>query len=132
MNEMYKRIEAKCRENGLTISEMCRKTGVMRSRMSDLKSGRVQTVNVKSIRAIADLFGVTPDWLQYGDDEQIIRVDPQSEYVNIEALVKILSKEQLLEAISLCTREIQRRDAREAERKVRREAWAEKETDGEK
>lgn len=58
MSELYKRIEALCKEQGITITEMCRRTGVPRANLTELKMGRQQTIGLGSLDKIAKYFNV--------------------------------------------------------------------------
>lgn len=60
MSELYKRIEVLCKENGITITEMCRRSGVPRANLTELKMERQQTIGLNSLTKIANLFGVSP------------------------------------------------------------------------
>lgn len=61
MNKTYDYIESLCRENGITVTELCRRTGASRSALSDLKRGRSIVLSAKTMRLIADYFGVSTD-----------------------------------------------------------------------
>ena len=60
MSELYKRIEVLCKENGITITEMCRRAEVPRANLTELKMERQQTIGLNSLTKIANLFGVSP------------------------------------------------------------------------
>ena len=59
MSELYKRIEALCKEEGITITEMCRRAGVPRANLTELKMGRQQTLGLNSLEKIANYFKVS-------------------------------------------------------------------------
>lgn len=59
MNKTYERIEALCRERGITVTELCRQTGASRSALSDLKRGRSLFLSTKTMQLIAEYFGVS-------------------------------------------------------------------------
>ena len=63
MNEMYKRIEALCKENGMNMTAMCRDAGVPRSNLSDLKHGRTTALATVNLDRIAKFFDVSMDYL---------------------------------------------------------------------
>ena len=63
MSEMHKRISELCESCDLTISQMCRKTGISRSTISELKSGRSKTLTVKNLSTIASFFDVPCDFI---------------------------------------------------------------------
>lgn len=58
MVELYKRIEALCNSQGITITEMCRRSGVPRANLSELKMGRQQTLGISSLEKLAKYFNV--------------------------------------------------------------------------
>ncbi len=59
MSELYKRIEALCKGEGITITEMCRRAGVPRANLTELKMGRQQTIGINSLEKIAKYFKVS-------------------------------------------------------------------------
>lgn len=63
MNKTYEYIESLCKEKGITVTELCRQTGVSRSSLSDLKRGRSFALSTRAIYLIADYFGVSTDKL---------------------------------------------------------------------
>ena len=58
MSELYKRIEALCLTNGITITEMCRRAGVPRANLTELKMGRQQKLGISALEKIAKYFKV--------------------------------------------------------------------------
>lgn len=58
---MFKRIEQFCKAQDITVTDLCRKTGINRSTLSELKKGRTKELSVKTLRKIAEFFGVTID-----------------------------------------------------------------------
>ena len=58
MSDLYKRIEELCKGQGITITEMCRRAGVLRANLTELKMGRQQTLGVNSLERIAKYFNV--------------------------------------------------------------------------
>lgn len=63
MRNLYKRIENLCEEKGITVTQLCRDTGISRSTMSELKAGR--TINLSSVSLVkfARFFNVSTDYL---------------------------------------------------------------------
>ena len=55
--------EALCNARGITITDLCRESGVSRSSLSDLKTGRKQSLAAQSLAKIAGYFGVSVDSL---------------------------------------------------------------------
>lgn len=58
MSELYKRIEARCKNEEITITEMCRRAGVPRANLTELKMGRQQTLGMNALAKIAAYFNV--------------------------------------------------------------------------
>ena len=63
MNELYTRIEALCRQRGISVTTMCREAGVNRGNLSDLKTGRQSGLSKKNLEKLAAYFDVTPAYL---------------------------------------------------------------------
>lgn len=63
MSELYDRIEMLCRENHVSITTMCKKSGVSRAPLTDLKMGRSKTLSSASLAKIAAYFHVSLDYL---------------------------------------------------------------------
>lgn len=66
---LYGRIERLCRQEGITITEMCRRSGANRASLSDLKVGRKSTLSPETLAKIAKYFGTTVDYV-FGVDTQ--------------------------------------------------------------
>jgi transcriptional regulator with XRE-family HTH domain len=60
---LYNKILELCRKNGINMTEMCRKTNVSRSTMSDYKIGRKKSISLNNIVKISDYFGISVDEL---------------------------------------------------------------------
>ena len=58
MSELYNKIEMLCKENNTDVTKMCREINIPRSSLSELKAGRVKSISIERIEAIADYFGV--------------------------------------------------------------------------
>lgn len=69
MSELYEVICKLCARNGITVTELCRKSGASRGSLSDLKMGRKSSLSAKTLQKIADYFGVTVDYL-LGNEEK--------------------------------------------------------------
>lgn len=63
MSELYDRIELLCKENGETVTAMCKAAGASRASLSDLKMGRKQSLSAETLSRIAAHFQVTVDHL---------------------------------------------------------------------
>lgn len=68
LNEMYKRIEALCKDKGINMTAMCREAGVPRSNLSDLKFGRTTSLATVNLSRIATYFDVPLDYLLGNED----------------------------------------------------------------
>lgn len=72
MSTLYERIDLLCKERGITITEMCRRSGASRSSLTDLKKGRNNGLNSGTLNKIATFFGVSVDYLiNDGEREQL-------------------------------------------------------------
>ena len=70
MSELYNRIEYLCQKAGINITEMCRRAGVPRSNLTELKMGRQQTIGPALLGKIADCFGVSVDYLLGAEEKE--------------------------------------------------------------
>lgn len=67
MSSLYTRIEDLCISHGTNITEMCRKSGVSRSSLTDLKMGRTNGLNTNTLGKIATYFDVPMEYLLSGN-----------------------------------------------------------------
>ena len=94
--ELYKRIIDLCRKNGLTAAEMCKYAGIKSPNLlTELKMGRVKSLSNRSLKKIADYFGVTTQYLLYGDDDVTSVKIPV--YGVIAAGLPILAEQQIID-----------------------------------
>ena len=63
MNELYERIDALCKQRGVTVTTMCKEAGVNRGNLSDLKMGRQSGLSQRNLEKLAAYFDVTPAYL---------------------------------------------------------------------
>ena len=70
MSDLYNRIEGLCQKAGVNITEMCRKAGVPRSNLTELKMGRQQTIGPALLGKIAEYFGVSVDYLLGAEEKE--------------------------------------------------------------
>lgn len=63
MDSLYDKIAALCNERGISITTMCKESGVSRAPLSDLKMGRSKTLASATLSKIAAYFGVSVDYL---------------------------------------------------------------------
>ena len=81
MGTLYERINALCKEKGVSGSRMCLDLGLSKSTMSDLKNGRIKGISIPTAQKIAGYFGITVDEL-HGEEtkkEQPTEYDGLSE-----------------------------------------------------
>lgn len=63
MSELYNNIEILCRQKHISITTMCKESGVSRGSLTDLKSGRSRLLSSEALSKIAKYFGVDVSWL---------------------------------------------------------------------
>ena len=54
MSELYNTIAELCKKRDITVTELCRASGVSRAALSDLKMERKKSLSTKSLSKIAD------------------------------------------------------------------------------
>lgn len=59
---LYERIEAMCRQHGVTITEMCRDAGISRASVSNLKHGGSRFLSSATIHKMSSYFRVPMDF----------------------------------------------------------------------
>lgn len=69
MDDLYRRIETLCKERNISITTMCRDSGVSRAPLSDLKMGRSKTLSSATLAKIASYFDVSIDYLLGNESE---------------------------------------------------------------
>lgn len=100
MANLYNNIENLCKKRGVNVTTMCRDSGASRGSLSDLKSGRKQTLKYETLEKIANYFEISVESLVSGNESQKEKPDPQMEN-GLDALLKEcegLSKDELEEA----------------------------------
>ena len=68
MNDMYTRIADLCKEHGVNMTEMCRRTNIPRGNLTDLKMGRTAALSTKTLSKISVFFEVPMDYLLGNED----------------------------------------------------------------
>lgn len=63
MDILYKTIENLCQKKNVTVTTMCKESGVPRSALSDFKAGRIKSLSADKLQKIAKYFDVTVDYL---------------------------------------------------------------------
>lgn len=70
MSNLYNNIESLCKKHGINITAMCRESGASRGSLTDLKSGRKQTLKYETLEKIANYFETSVESLVSGDERQ--------------------------------------------------------------
>ncbi len=65
---MYDKIQELCNLRNIKPAELSRETGVPKSTLTDLKSGRTKTLSAQNISKIAVFFGVSADYFYDSTD----------------------------------------------------------------
>lgn len=83
MSDLYNKINTLCSSKGINITQMCKETGVSRGSLTDLKSGRSQTLSQKALSKIAAHFGVSVDYL-LGESDILVEAHNEPIYLDDE------------------------------------------------
>lgn len=70
MANLYNNIESLCKKRGVNVTTMCRDSGASRGSLSDLKSGRKQTLKYETLEKIANYFEISVESLVSGNESQ--------------------------------------------------------------
>jgi transcriptional regulator with XRE-family HTH domain len=70
MANLYNNIENLCKKRGVNVTTMCRDSGASRGSLSDLKSGRKQTLKYETLEKIANFFEISVESLVSGNESQ--------------------------------------------------------------
>lgn len=82
MDSLYDKIAALCNERGISITTMCKESGVSRAPLSDLKMGRSKTLASATLSKIAAYFGVSVDYLLGNEEKPLVNGDEElTEYL---------------------------------------------------
>lgn len=110
MSDLYNRLADKAREKGMTPSALCTKAGVTRSRMTELKNGKIKTLSTETLRRFAMVLNTTVEELLYGvEGTDIMRILPGEKPINYKDLCTRLDSGDLLSLLNAATLELQRR-----------------------
>ena len=69
MSEMYERIKELCKQKGISVSKMCSELDITRSCLSELSTGRTETLSAANTAKIAGYFGVSVGFLMDGQQK---------------------------------------------------------------
>ena len=70
MVNMYSILKSLCADKGITITDMCRASGVPRSSVGNLASGSTQQLSARNMQKLATYFGVSVDYLLGNDQKE--------------------------------------------------------------
>ncbi len=70
MSKTYEIIANLCKERGINITHMCKSSGASRGSLTDLKTGRIDSLSIESLQKIANFFNVSTDFLVSGVHEE--------------------------------------------------------------
>lgn len=110
MSDLYNRLADKAREKGMTPSALCTKAGVTRSRMTELKNGKIKSLSTETLRRFAMVLNTTVEELLYGvEGTDVMRILPGEKPINYKDLCARLDSGDLLSLLNAATLELQRR-----------------------
>lgn len=110
MENMYRVIEQLCQRNRTTVTAMCRELGISRSVLSELKSGRTQTLSAHNTEKIAQHFGVSVGYLLGKEDAEdgaeelrtyLEQLKTRSEMRTLFRLAQNATKEDVEQAVKI-------------------------------
>lgn len=78
MANLYENIEKLCKNRGINVTLMCKESGASRGSLTDLKSGRKQTLKYETLDKIASYFGISVDELVSGKQKENLPADNAS------------------------------------------------------
>lgn len=70
MDDLYTRLTDLCKQKGVSGYKFCRDTNLQPSLLTDLKVGRQHNVSPKKAAKIAEYFGVSTDFILYGEEKE--------------------------------------------------------------
>lgn len=86
MANLYNNIENLCKKRGVNVTTMCRDSGASRGSLSDLKSGRKQTLKYETLEKIANYFEISVESLVSGNESQKEKPStPEGDGLDVEA-----------------------------------------------
>ena len=76
MCDIYNRIENLCALKKISVTDLCRETGISRSTLTELKKGRTKTLSAKNANKLADYFSVSSDIFINNDNTIVVDIIP--------------------------------------------------------
>lgn len=70
MANLYENIEKLCKNRGINVTLMCKESGASRGSLTDLKSGRKQSLKYETLDKIATYFGISVNELVTGEQKE--------------------------------------------------------------
>ena len=71
MDSVYSRIEALCKRDSVTVTELCRACSIPRATLSDFKMGRSKSLSASVLSKIAAYFSVSVEYLLEGENAKV-------------------------------------------------------------
>ena len=84
MSNMYNIIENLCKNNNMTVTEMCRELKITRSSLSELKQGRAKSLSADKVIKIAKYFGVSAEYVSGEQDNIMVEAHNEPIYLDDE------------------------------------------------
>ena len=78
MSDLYKRIVELCENEGINVTEMCRRADVPRGNLTDLNKGRQNSLATKNMIKISNYFNVSVEYLQTGEIKKSPTISDES------------------------------------------------------
>ena len=96
MSILFDKIQALCDSHGITITEMCRQCNINRSMLSDLKFGRVKSLNAITLQKIATFFNVTVEYFLPNDNNSNNTITGNNNIIGNGNSIGLSAQEQAL------------------------------------
>lgn len=93
MANLYENIEKLCKNRGINVTLMCKESGASRGSLTDLKSGRKQSLKYETLDKIATYFGISVDELVTGEQKEPAPQPQNGREADIQAILDVLRKQ---------------------------------------
>lgn len=90
MANLYENIENLCKKRGVNVTLMCKESGASRGSLTDLKSGRKQSLKYETLDKIATYFGISVDELVTGEQKETAPQPQSGREADIQKILKKL------------------------------------------
>ena len=106
MLNLYSNVLEICKKQGLTITELCKRSGVSRATLSELKMGRSKSLSTETLSKLAATLTVSTDFLLGNTEssevtEYIEELATREEMRMLFKLAKGASKEDIEQAVKI-------------------------------